>query len=65
MSMSTVSYGFETTELRGDQRPHMGEDDLGESPPIFFHLDDYFRHPLQHTRSTRIPLYHVNHVVRG
>lgn len=55
--------------LRGDQMPIMDDqdedEDYAEMPPIIFHLNENHRHPLQYTRSTRIPLYHVNHIKRG
>lgn len=55
--------------LRGDQMPIMDEqdedEDYAEMPPIIFNLNENHRHPLQYTRSTRIPLYHVNHIKRG
>lgn len=53
---------------RGDQAPPSDDHedkDYDENPPIFFHLEDYYRHPLQYTRSTRIPLYQVNQFQRG
>lgn len=62
---TTVTNSLETTELRGDQRPQTDDTDDGETPPIFFHLDDYHRHPFQYRRSTRIPFYHVNYITRG
>lgn len=40
-------------------------EDYAEMPPIIFHLNENHRHPLQYTRSTRIPLYHVNQIKRG
>lgn len=66
-NIHTSTQASKNFEQRGDQMPEMTyyDDEYAEVPPIFFHLDDYRRHPLQHTRSTRIPLYHINHVTRG
>lgn len=52
-------------EQRGDQMPHVDEDEFNDISSNIINLDNHQRHPFQHTKSTRIPFYYANYVPRG